>query len=84
MTVGHQSDSEELSKCRVVGLARLALDVFLNKVLALYVLAIETIYTKSFVNQNLRTASIRPNPSSESPILNPSFNKLGLKLAQIY
>ena len=84
MAIGHQSDSEELSKCRVIRLARLALDVFLNQVLTPYFLAVEIIYTRSFVNQNLRTASIRPNPSSESPILNLSFSNAGLKFAKTY
>ena len=68
---------EKFSECRVVRLARLPLDVFLIYYVSLVLfdgLENQT-RTKSFVNQKRSTSSIRPRPSSESPMLHGNVSR---------
>ena len=62
---------KEFSQCRIVWFAWFSLNVFLCTILGpSKLIAIEAQKpTKSFVNQNRITASIRPRASSESPML---------------
>lgn len=62
------SNPEEFSEDGVVGLAGFALDVFLSTSQYPYFQSgLE--HTKSLVNQNRKTSSMRPTSSSDLPIL---------------
>jgi hypothetical protein len=69
--VCQQTYPEELAQSRIIRLAWFALDVFLSEVQHIFPFhgIRKSIYTKSLVNQNLNTSSIRPSSSSDFPML---------------